>query len=215
MSGDQWEKEIRKDIYGSSSASVLTYTQLDFFHWCYTGMWVIVMIELIVGSVPDNPPIRLLSMPLPTLLWTFGTILLISDVMRLLHIPSPFRVSSQPAGAQVRPGIYPWIEDICAVDGSGGTAFRERLNARYEASHYFRQMLHRLTLFWAIGAEACAILCTALVFTLEKDAAYVVGWSVPFIWAGIWTVATWWYVKKDLELEKETWGQELEDHQKA
>lgn len=149
-------------------------------------------------------------MPLTTLLYTFGTELLIVDIARILHITSPIRMSSLPAGAPLRPGIYSIIEDVVAVDGSGGTAYRERLNARYDASHIFRQMLHRLTLFWAIGAEVMAVVMTILIFTLEKDAAYTVGWSVPFIWAGVWALGTLWYVKKDLKLERERWGNEID-----
>lgn len=168
------------------------------------------MIELIVGTIPENPPIRLLAMPLTTALFSFGTELLIVDVSRILKIPSPFRMSSLPKGSILRPGIYSIIEDVVAVDGSGGTAFRERFNARYEASHIFRQMLHRLTLFWAIGAEAMAVVTTILVFTIQPDAAYTVGWTIPFIWAGIWTLGTIWYVKKDLKLELERWGQEVD-----
>ena len=176
-------------------------------------MWVVIMVELIIGTIPTYPPIRLLAMPLSTLLWTFGTELLITDMMRLLRIPSPFRISSIPKGSVIRPGIYTFIEDVVAVDGSGGTAFRERLNVRYEASHYFRQMLHRLTLFWGFGAEGAAILTTALVFTLEGEAAYAVGWSLPGVWAIIWALVTYWYVKKDLKMEREKWGLDLEDGQ--
>lgn len=149
-------------------------------------------------------------MPLASVLFTFGTELLIMDVARLMHVPSPVRISSLPKGSQLRPGIYNIIEDIVAVDGGGGTEFRKRLNTRYEASHYFRQMLHRLTLFWAIGAEAMAVVTTILVFTLSRDAAYTVGWSAPFVWAGVWVLATIWYVKKDLKLERDRWGSDLD-----
>jgi len=169
-------------------------------------MWMIVMVELIIGSIPEFPPIRLLAMPLATLLWTFGTILLVSDIMRLLRIPSPIRLSSIPKGAVLRPAIYTFIEDVVAVDGRGGTAYRERLNARYEASHYFRQMLHRLTLFWGFGCEGMAIITTVLVFTLPDEAAYAVGWSAPAFWVMAWALITWWYVEKGLKMEKEKWA---------
>lgn len=149
-------------------------------------------------------------MPLTTLLYTFGTELLVIDIARLLHVPSPVRISSLPKGSQLRPGIYNIIEDVIAVDGSGGKDYRARLNTRYESSHYFRQMLHRLTLFWAIGAETMAVVTTILIFTLGKDAAYTVGWSAPAVWAGVWALATVWYVKKDLKLERDKWGSDLD-----
>lgn len=126
------------------------------------------------GTCPHDPPIRVLAMPAPTMLFAIGVELLIVDVLRILKVPAPCRISSLPQGAPLRPGIYAYIEDICAVDGSGGTEFRQRLNLRYQASKAFREMLHRLTLFWAIGGIICSAVCTAIIFTIQRDAAYVV-----------------------------------------
>ncbi|KAF2480787.1 hypothetical protein BDY17DRAFT_302392 [Neohortaea acidophila] len=183
---------------------------LDWFHWNLSVGWFIVMIELIVGTVFTHPPIRLLSMPLTSMLYAFGIELLIVDVLRYFHVPAPVRLSSIPKGAQLRPCVYSFIEDVCAVDGSGGTEFREALNRRYEASHIFRAMLRRLGLFWAVGSNATAVLCTILIFTLDNhDAVYAIGWSVPFIWAGIWVLITIWYVKKKLREESKAWTEEV------
>lgn len=202
---------------------------LDWFHWMFTLAWIIVMIELIVyvslpvpvthpalqanaqrsGSVQEDPYIRLLSMPVTTMLFVFGTLLLTIDLCRYFEVPAPVRISSIPKGSQLRPGIYSLIEDICAVDGSGGTGFRVAFDTRYEASHVFRAMLRRLGIMWAVGAESCAVLCTILIFSLDSaDAAYAIGWSVPFIWAGIWTAITFWYAKRELRKEKELWTAE-------
>jgi len=132
------------------------------------------MVELIVGTIPREPPIRLLAMPAATMCYAFGVQMMIIDVMRLLGCKAPIRISSLPRGVPLRPGIYSIIEDVCAVDGGGGTEFRQRLNLRYQASHYFRQMLHRLTLFWAIGALLIAAATTAIIFTTSRNVAYVV-----------------------------------------
>jgi hypothetical protein len=126
------------------------------------------------GTCPHDPPIRVLAMPAPTMLFAIGCELLLVDILRIMNVPAPCRISSLPQGAPLRPGIYAYIEDICAVDGSGGTEFRQRLNLRYQASKGFRVMLHRLTLFWAIGAIVCSVVCTAIIFTITRDAAYVV-----------------------------------------
>ncbi|KAK6393914.1 hypothetical protein LTR65_002291 [Meristemomyces frigidus] len=182
---------------------------LDWFHWNFSLGWVIIMVELIVGTIPKNPPIRLLAMPVASMLYAFGTELLIVDIMRFFQLPAPVRISSVPKGSQLRPGIYSIIEDVCAVDGSGGTTFRENLNKRYEASHVFRAMLRRLGAFWAVGAEGMAVLTTILVFTLSGEAAYCVGWAAPFVWAGIWTLATYLYVKKNLRDEQKQWAEEV------
>jgi hypothetical protein len=113
-------------------------------------------------------------MPAPTMLFAIGVELILVDILRYMKVPAPCRISSLPQGAPLRPGIYAYIEDICAVDGSGGTQFRQRLNLRYQASKAFREMLHRMTLFWAIGAIACSVATTIIVFTIQRDAAYVV-----------------------------------------
>ena len=148
-------------------------------------------------------------MPVASMLYAFGTELLIVDILRYFKVPAPIRISSVPKGSQLRPCVYSIIEDVCAVDGSGGTAFREALNKRYEASHVFRAMLRRLGVFWAVGAETVAVVITILVFTIQGNAAYVVGWSAPFVWAGIWTLITYLYVKRKLKEEKKAWADEL------
>lgn len=180
---------------------------LDWFHWNLSVAWIAVMIELIVGTVPKEPPIRLLAMPVASMCFAFGVELLIIDVARLAGYKAPMRISSLPVGSPLRPGIYSIIEDVVAVDGGGGTEFRQRLNLRYMASHKFRQMLHRLTLFWALGSCAIAVLTTVLIFTIQKDAAYVVGWTVPFIWAGVWAWVTIIWVQKSLKHEYATWSE--------
>lgn len=136
------------------------------------------MIELIAGTCPHDPPIRVLAMPAATMLFAIGFQLLFLDILRLRGVPAPCRISSLPKGAPLRPGVYAYIEDICAVDGSGGTEFRQRLNLRYQASKAFREMLHKQTLFWAIGAIMCAAVTTAIIFTIQRDAAYVVSTSM-------------------------------------
>jgi len=113
-------------------------------------------------------------MPAPTMAFAIGVELLLVDLLRYMKVPAPCRISSLPMGAPLRPGIYAYIEDVCAVDGSGGTEFRQRLNLRYQASKEFREMLHRLTLFWGFGAVALAAVCTVIIFTIQRDAAYVV-----------------------------------------
>jgi hypothetical protein len=136
-----------------------------------------VMAELIIGTIPRNPPIRLLSMPPTTMLFAIGIQMMILEILRLLAIPAPFRISSLPQGAPLRPALYSIIEDVCAVDGSGGTEFRQRLNLRFLASKHFRVMLHRLTLFWSFGAMIIATVVTGVVFgapSVSGDAAYIV-----------------------------------------
>ncbi|KAF2740380.1 hypothetical protein EJ04DRAFT_548422 [Polyplosphaeria fusca] len=178
---------------------------LDWFHWNISLGWFFVMIELIVGTIPRNPPIRLLAMPPATMVFCIACEFFLIDILRYAGVRAPCRISSLPMGAPLRPGIYAYIEDICAVDGSGGTEFRQRLNLRYQASKAFREMLHRLTLFWAAGAFGCTVVTCAIIWTVQRDAAYVVGWTVPFLWAGIWTAFTIPWVQRSLKHEYTEW----------
>jgi len=180
---------------------------LDWFHWNFSAAWLFIMCELIIGTAFRNPPIRLLAMPVSSLCAWFAFQLIVSDTMRILGVPCPVRISSVPKGSPMRPGIYSIIEDVVAVDGGGENIFRDELNARFEASHYFRQMLHRLTLFWGVGAALVATITTILIFTIQREAAYCVGWVLPFIWAGVWTAWTFLYVKKSLRQEKALWAE--------
>ena len=132
------------------------------------------MAELIPGTIPRDPPIRVLAMPVSTMLWTFVLEFLLVDILRAFHYRPPFRISNVPAGSPLRPGIYSIIEDIVAVDGGGGTGYRERLNKRYESSRIFRLMIHRINLFWYVGGIAIATLTTVLIWTIDREVAYVV-----------------------------------------
>jgi hypothetical protein len=94
-------------------------------------------------------------MPVPSMLYVFAVELLLIDMGRLFQIPAPCRISSIPKGAQLRPGIYPMIEDIVGVDGAGGTEYREALNRRYEASHGHGDPLHHPHLHYQRRSGLC------------------------------------------------------------
>ncbi|TKA63989.1 hypothetical protein B0A49_10120 [Cryomyces minteri] len=134
------------------------------------------MVELIVGTIPEKPPIRLLAMLVSSLVFAFGVELLVVDACQLVGVREPVRISSLTHGEPLRPSIYSIIEDVAAVDGSGGTAFREHA-APADA-------------VWAIVALVVAAATTAIVFTVQKDVAYVLGWVIPFAWAGVWAATT-------------------------
>ncbi|EOA84399.1 hypothetical protein ACJQWK_01229 [Exserohilum turcicum] len=177
----------------------------DWFQWNMTVAFVIIIVELVIGTLPKEPMVRVLAMPLPSLLAFFGLELSLLELMYVFHLHAPFRISSVARGENLRPAIYPLIEDIIAVDGDGGTAYRMRLNQRYEASPYFRLMLHRLSMFWALPALLMAVGTTYMIFSVRRDTAYVLGWFVPFIWSGIWSIVTTKWVQRDLEVEQMLW----------
>ncbi|EEP79976.1 conserved hypothetical protein [Uncinocarpus reesii 1704] len=179
---------------------------LDFFQINFTLVWVILGVELIIGTVQEEPYIRLLAMPLPTFMYYFGIVHLTLDFLRARGYQAPFRISSTPKGHVMPTALYVLIEDIVAVDGGGGQKYRRALRDRYLASPYFRQMLFEMNCFWGGGSIVWATIITILIFTTPRDVAYTLGWTLPFVWAGLWTIITIPWVQADLRREKAAWA---------
>ncbi|KAM5446432.1 hypothetical protein MaudCBS49596_006544 [Microsporum audouinii] len=179
---------------------------LDFFQVNFTIVWLILAVELIIGTVQEEPYIRLLAMPLPTVMFYFGFVHLTLDFLRARGYQAPFRISSTPKGHVMPTALYVLIEDVVAVDGGGGQVYRRALRDRYLSSPYFRQMLFEMNCFWGGGSVIFAAVITALVFTTPRDVAYTLGWSLPFVWAGTWAIITVPWVQADLRKEKAAWG---------
>jgi len=118
-------------------------------------------------------------MPAPFFIILIGGDLLVFSIFQALKIPTPFKISSQPKVAPMRPGTYMAIEDIIAVHTSVGRACRKAINDRYEASPMFRQTMHQLKLFWAILALAVGAGATAAVADkrVPQTVVYGIGMS--------------------------------------
>ena len=132
------------------------------------------------ASKPTDP--RVVCLGLTLLLFQVCTQIVLSNILMLARVRLPFRASSVPAGALVRPAIYTIIEDIVAVDGGQHRLFRELLNERYEKSVHIRQLLLRLDWLWGVSGLAVAIATICLIFLLPNvDAAWIFGWTVPWV----------------------------------
>ncbi|KAJ5770315.1 uncharacterized protein N7511_002366 [Penicillium nucicola] len=180
---------------------------LDFFQINFTIVWLILAVELIVGSVPEEPYVRLIAMVLPTVMFYFGIVYLSLDVFRMMGYKAPFRISSTPKGSVMPTALYALIEDVVAVDGGGGQIYRYALRTRYLSSPYFRRMLFEMNCFWSGGSIVFAAAITAVVFTVEESVAFTLGWSLPFAWAIVWTIITIPWVQSDLRREKKAWAE--------
>ncbi|GAD91682.1 hypothetical protein PVAR5_0255 [Paecilomyces variotii No. 5] len=180
---------------------------LDFFHINFTIVWLILAVELIVGTATPEPYIRLLAMPLPTVMYYFGAVHLSLDILRMRGYKAPFRISSTPRGSPMPTALYVLIEDIVAVDGGGGQKYRYALRTRYLSSPYFRHMLFEMNCFWAGGSLIFAAVITVIIFTTSRNVAYTLGWSLPFAWAAVWTAITIPWVQSDLRREKKAWAE--------
>lgn len=157
----------------------------------------------------------------------FGFVHLTLDIMRMAGCKAPFRISSTPKGSVMPTALYALIEDVVAVDGGGGQIYRYALRTRYLSSPYFRRMLFEMNCFWSGGSIVCAAAITAVVFTVSEPVAYTVsgprewehrvifgltssaqlGWTLPFVWALIWTLITIPWVQSDLRREKAAWAE--------
>ncbi|KAJ5301513.1 hypothetical protein N7508_006376, partial [Penicillium antarcticum] len=177
----------------------------DFTHWNVLASWVIIITELVVGTIPDPPWMRMLAVPVPSIFFIFGLEMLIFEILYIFEIPAPFRISSIPKGSPMRPALYPLLEDIIAVDGKGGSKFRDRLDQRYKASPPFRGMLHRVTMLWAVPQVLVAGGTLAGIVIADHELAYTLGWSVPAIWAAIWIVGTVIWIRVELRRERNHW----------
>ncbi|KAK0119917.1 hypothetical protein ONS95_011342 [Cadophora gregata] len=186
------------------------YFQFDWLHWNLTLVLGVVVVEVGIATSLNEPLVRLLAMPLPSVFFTFGLEMLLVELMRSFHIRARFRVSSVPKGGMLRPALYTLIEDVVAVDGNGGTEYRERLNTRYETSPEFRRLMNNLTYFWMVPALLFDVAVSHLIFWrgINEDTAYVIGWSLPFAWASFWTIMTIYWVRIALDEEKQNWGKE-------
>jgi hypothetical protein len=98
-------------------------SRLDFFQINFTIVWLVLAIELIVGTVHPIPYVRLLAMPLPTVMFYFGGVHLSLDILRMFRFKAPFRISSTPKGSLMPTALYVLVEDIVAVDGGGGQKY--------------------------------------------------------------------------------------------
>lgn len=163
-------------------------------------------IELVYGTIPDDPIISLCSMPLATTLFVAALADLVATAGYFWEVRVPFRVSSLAKGEVARPGVYTIIEDVVGVDGHGEVDYRHALDVRYRASKEFRVMLAKMSLFWSVPALVVGGVTTAVVWTTSDSVAFAVGWSLPFVWALLWTVLTVPIVKRMLKKEREAWA---------
>ncbi|CAI7648937.1 unnamed protein product [Penicillium pancosmium] len=151
--------------------------------------------------------VRLVAMVLPTVMFYFGIVHLSLDVLRMAGFKAPFRISSTPKGSVMPTALYALIEDVVAVDGGGGQIYRYALRTRYLSSPYFRRMLFEMNCFWSGGSIIFAAAFTAIIFTVSEPVAFTLGWTLPFAWAGVWTLITIPWVQSDLRREKKAWAE--------
>jgi hypothetical protein len=121
-------------------------------------------------------------------------------------IRMPVRISSIPHRQPLPPLGYVFVEDIIAVDGGGGSTFRQGWRARYEASLPVRRLVRHLSLLWGItGVLIGAALIAAALIVPSVDVGYGVGYGIPWLWGLTLAVFTWGWARKEFVKEGREW----------
>ncbi|KAK4183566.1 hypothetical protein QBC35DRAFT_97022 [Podospora australis] len=180
----------------------------DFTHWTLSFGYTVMTGILIGASIPHDPYVRILAIPL-SLFWLQMFVQLSwSGWMSATHRPAPCKMSSIDKGERVPPLVLTLVEDIVGVDGAGGIIYRRALLARYNASRRFRKMIAKLNWFWAVGCLIDGVGTLVVIWTVPERVAYGVGWGSPLVFVIIWTIVSVQWVKHDLRREKKLWLEE-------
>ncbi|ATZ49419.1 hypothetical protein BCIN_04g05720 [Botrytis cinerea B05.10] len=178
---------------------------LEFLHINFMIAITFVELELIIGTIPHHPWVRLCAMPSPTICYWFGFMFLFSAVQTMRKKPLPFNMSSTEKGKLWRPALLAIIEDAGGVEGQGGVVYRSNVLRRYEVSPIFRRMMMVLTWFWGIGLVCIAIISTVIIMTLPENIGFGIGWGLPYCFGFVWVCLTMVFVKMQLRKEKRQW----------
>jgi hypothetical protein len=178
----------------------------DFTHHtlciCYTIMTGI----LIGASIPHEPLVRPLAIPVPIFFIGAGTLCIVTGTMSALGMRTACKVSSIPKGAPQPPYVLTAVEDVVGVDGGGARTYRLKLLERYKASKRFRRLIAELNWFWGIGAVVNGAGSLAAVWVIPRqEIAYGVGWGEPFVFFVIWTWVTVIWTRRGIRREKQLW----------
>ncbi|KAI0172166.1 hypothetical protein GGR52DRAFT_457482 [Hypoxylon sp. FL1284] len=183
--------------------------RFDFTHMTLSIGYTVMTGILIGASIPHEPLVRPLAMPLPLFFIEVGSLAITSGFMDARNMPTTCKVSSTPKGAPMPPVLLTFIEDVVAVDGGAGKTYRKRLLGRYKASKHFRALIKGLNWFWGVGCILVGAGSLAVVWTIPQEIAYGIGWGAPLVFTILWTCITILWAHRSLQTEKKTWMADL------
>ncbi|KAF2973459.1 hypothetical protein GQX73_g122 [Xylaria multiplex] len=148
----------------------------DFTHSTLSICYTIMTAILIGASIPEEPLVRPLAIPVPLFFIGAGMLCIVTGVMSALGMRTACKISSIPKGAPQPPYVLTAVEDVVGVDGGGARPFRRKLLERYNASKYFRRLIAELNWFWGIGSVISGAGTLAAVWVIpQQEVAYGVG----------------------------------------
>lgn len=199
------------DEVGNGKLLVVVYSfitniwQMEFLHINLLLCIFTFELELIIGTVPSNPWVRLVAMPSPTICFYFGFLLCGSAVLTQMKKRLPFNMSSTPKGDLWKPAMLAFVEDAGGIEGQGGVSYRQAVIKRYDVSPRFRRMILLLSWIWGLGLIFIAVVSTILIMLLNEDVGFGVGWGLPWAFSAVYSIMTVMVVKSQLRKEKAEW----------
>ena len=122
------------------------------------------------------------------------------------RIRVPLRVSSLPPHSPLPPLTYTIVEDVIAVDGGGGLAFRHAWAHRYQSSLAIRRLLRVAAVWWGATGLLVAAALLAAAWTAPENTAYGLGYGIPWLWALLGAAGTVAHARAQLAREKREWA---------
>ncbi|KAF7186930.1 hypothetical protein HII31_11724, partial [Pseudocercospora fuligena] len=110
---------------------------LDFFTYNYLFGFIVVTILISVGIGIED--LRIVSLPLSVLILYICAEMIIAEIGIWCGCKAPFRISSIPRGAGLRPAVHVIVEDVVAVEGGMGRGWREIWASRYEVDEELKK----------------------------------------------------------------------------
>ena len=163
--------------------------KMDYFGWNFLVGFLYLTVFISVGIALKS--VVVVSLPLSVLLLVVSLQLVLGAAGMAAGMRAPFRFSSLAKGEPQRPGTMIIVEDVVAVDGKQGRAWREAWIRRYEASSALRSHLRRMDLIWGVSGLAIVAVIWGCVFGIANhEVGYAIGWALPWVWAGLMTMLT-------------------------
>lgn len=179
---------------------------LDVYQWQFTLGFILITLMISLATGPEN--LRLIALVPSILPAMCAPQFLFSCFCFKAGWKLPMNLSSMRKGSIAPPSVFTIVEDVIAVDGGGGRIFRAAWLRRYEASEPFREMMFKLTIFWGLGCILAVGVACSVAFAVQTIyVAFALGWVIPFVWAGLWAVATTFWVQRMLKEEEASWQQ--------
>ncbi|EIW80620.1 hypothetical protein CONPUDRAFT_105698 [Coniophora puteana RWD-64-598 SS2] len=180
---------------------------LDATH--FFGSWALFafLVPLIIGSSMTPASVPIVSMALPCQMLSLSVPCLISAIFDH-HLRLPVRISSLPPGEILPPFPYTLVEDVIAVDGGGGLAFRQEWRHRYEDSVIIRSLVRQLAFMWGLSGTIIGALLIVAAWLATTDTAYGLAYGIPWVWVLVCIPVTVLYVQSQLRREHQEWYKE-------